>query len=52
MPFARFADALARRFRKFRGHVIIGAAGIAVRALAPLVRHKSEETKDMSWHLC
>lgn len=41
VPFARFADALARDFRTFRGHVIIGAAGIAVRALAPLLRHKS-----------
>ena len=43
IPFARFADALARNFRGFRGHIIIGAAGIAVRALAPLLRHKSED---------
>lgn len=42
-PFARFAAALAGNFRSARGHVIIGAAGIAVRALAPLVRHKSED---------
>lgn len=40
MPFARFAAALARDFRAFRGHIVVGAAGIAVRALAPLVRHK------------
>ncbi|MBD5417459.1 MAG: cobalamin biosynthesis protein CbiG [Desulfovibrio sp.] len=41
LPFARFADALARDFRKYRGHIVLGAAGIAVRALAPLLRHKS-----------
>ncbi|WP_300124718.1 cobalamin biosynthesis protein [Desulfovibrio sp.] len=41
IPFARFAEAMARDFHQFRGHVIIGAAGIAVRALAPLLRHKS-----------
>lgn len=43
LPFARFTDALAQNFRQFRAHVIIGAAGIAVRALAPLLRHKSED---------
>lgn len=43
VPFARFADALAQTFRSYRGHIIIGAAGIAVRALAPLLRHKSED---------
>ena len=41
IPFDRFAEALARNFRTFRGHIVIGAAGIAVRALAPLLRHKS-----------
>ena len=43
LPFSRFADALARTFRTYRGHVIVGAAGIAVRALAPLVHHKGED---------
>lgn len=43
VPFVHFADALAREFRAARGHIVIGAAGIAVRALAPLLRHKSED---------
>lgn len=43
VPFAHFAPALAGSFRAYRAHVVIGAAGIAVRALAPLVRHKSED---------
>ena len=43
LPFARFAEALAQNFRAWRGHMVIGAAGIAVRALAPLLRHKSED---------
>lgn len=43
VPFARFGGALARTFRQYRGHIIIGAAGIAVRALAPLLSHKSED---------
>lgn len=42
-PFARFSAALARNYRRHRGHVVIGAAGVAVRALAPLLRHKSED---------
>lgn len=41
--FERFSSALAQNFRSYRAHVIIGAAGIAVRALAPLLRHKSED---------
>ncbi len=40
-PFARFSAALARNYRRHQGHIVIGAAGIAVRALAPLLRHKS-----------
>lgn len=43
LPFSRFAEALAQNFRTYRGHVIVGAAGIAVRALAPLLRHKGED---------
>ena len=41
--FERFSSALAQNFHSCRAHVIIGAAGIAVRALAPLLRHKSED---------
>lgn len=40
-PFVRLSAALARNYRRHRGHIVIGAAGIAVRALAPLLRHKS-----------
>lgn len=42
-PFARFAPALAAAFRRHRAHIVIGAAGIAVRALAPLLLHKSQD---------
>lgn len=42
-PFSRFAAALAAAFREVRGHIVIGAAGIAVRALAPLLVHKSQD---------
>lgn len=39
--FDGLAATLARCYRHYRAHLFIGAAGIAVRALAPLLRHKS-----------
>lgn len=39
--FKRLRDALAKEYRRCAAHVFAGAAGIAVRALAPLLRHKS-----------
>lgn len=40
-PFQRLADFLASEYRRHAAHVFIGSAGIAVRVLAPLIRHKS-----------
>lgn len=40
-PFDDLADFLAREYRRHAAHVFVGAAGIAVRVLAPLLRHKS-----------
>ena len=42
-PFARFSSALGAAFHQHRAHIVIGAAGIAVRALAPLLVHKSQD---------
>ncbi|MBU1042532.1 MAG: cobalamin biosynthesis protein [Proteobacteria bacterium] len=39
-PFSSIHDLLARTFSGYRRHVFIGAAGIAVRAIAPLLRGK------------
>lgn len=39
--FDGLAATLARCYRHYRAHLFIGAAGIAMRALAPLLRHKS-----------
>lgn len=41
--FRRFADVLADNFAAYAGHVIVGAAGIAVRALAPLIGKKTSD---------
>lgn len=41
IPFASLRDTLAHHFRQCSGHVFVGACGIAVRSIAPLLRHKS-----------
>ncbi len=41
--FDRLADALARQFTRFEGHVFIMAAGIVVRSLASLLDHKTKD---------
>jgi cobalt-precorrin 5A hydrolase len=41
--FERLGDALPQHFNHYEGHVFIMAAGIVVRALAPLLRHKTED---------
>ncbi|MFH1134512.1 MAG: cobalamin biosynthesis protein [Pseudomonadota bacterium] len=38
--FDRLAAALAENWRSFSGHVVVAAAGIVVRAVAPLLRRK------------
>ena len=42
-PFTRLGDFLATAYRQHGAHVFIGATGIAVRALAPLLAHKSQD---------
>ena len=42
-PFQRLAEALATNFAHYGGHVVFAAAGIVVRALAPLLRHKTSD---------
>lgn len=41
--FKRFASALAFNFSLFAGHVVVGAAGIVVRSLAPLLKDKTRD---------
>jgi cobalt-precorrin 5A hydrolase len=41
--FGKLGEALAANFHRFSGHVLFCAAGIAVRALAPLVEHKAKD---------
>ncbi|MDD4701239.1 MAG: cobalamin biosynthesis protein [Desulfovibrio sp.] len=40
-PFHRLGEFLSTAYGQYGAHVFIGAAGIAVRALAPLLTHKS-----------
>ena len=40
-PFHKLGEFLATAYLQFGAHIFIGAAGIAVRALAPLLTHKS-----------
>lgn len=42
-PFDDLAAFLAREYRRHAAHAFVGAAGIAVRVLAPLLRHKSQD---------
>lgn len=42
-PFDDLGDFLAREYRRHAAHIFVGAAGIAVRVLAPLLRHKSQD---------
>ena len=39
--FGRLADCLACNFNNFDGHVVVAAAGIVVRAIAPLIQDKT-----------
>ncbi len=41
--FDRLGEALAENFSNFSGHVIIGATGIVVRLIAPLISSKKED---------
>ena len=40
-PFHRLGEFLSTTYQQYGAHVFIGATGIAVRALAPLLTHKS-----------
>ncbi len=41
--FERFSAALEHNFTRFRGHLVFGAAGLVVRTLAGLMRHKAQD---------
>lgn len=42
-PFDKIGTLLAQTYPRFAAHAFIGATGIAVRALAPLLEHKSTD---------
>lgn len=42
-PFEKVGSLLAATYKNFAAHAFIGATGIAVRALAPLLAHKSTD---------
>ncbi len=42
-PFEKIGPLLAETYPRFAAHAFIGATGIAVRALAPLLHHKSTD---------
>ena len=42
-PFEKIGSLLAATYKNFAAHAFIGATGIAVRALAPLLAHKSTD---------
>lgn len=42
-PFQGLAETVAVDFHRFQGHIFIMAAGIVVRCIAPLLRHKTED---------
>lgn len=42
-PFDKIGSLLAQTYPRFAAHAFIGATGIAVRALAPLLEHKSTD---------
>ncbi len=42
-PFDRIMDVVARCFPRYKGHVFVAAAGIAVRAVAPLLGTKDQD---------
>ena len=42
-PFGDLGDFLVREYNRHAAHIFVGAAGIAVRVLAPLLRHKSQD---------
>ena len=42
-PFEKIGPLLAETYPRFAAHAFIGATGIAVRALAPLLQHKSTD---------
>ena len=42
-PFGSLHAVLADNFRQYRGHVLVCATGMAIRCLAPLLRHKAQD---------